>query len=251
MEKLPGIILDKTSAVPLYEQLRKGLYKAIVSGRLTAGTQLPTENELCEQFGISRPVARQAYAALIESGLVERMRGKGTYVRKPDFWSRFLNRQLSYEAEMKIMGLEPRTELLRSEWLTEAPEVFAKLGLAPGDRVWHIVRMRYANEQPFVLVENYVPESIFPGIDSARYDFGKQSLFRVFETDYSEKVVRSRRSISARSATSRFAELFHLHRGSPVLYIENITYDQYDRPIDYSEEYLDGLTQKFEFDVVN
>lgn len=249
MNKLNGIILDKTSAVPMYEQLRRGLYQAIVTGALPAGTRLPTEAELCEQYGISRPVARQTYAALIEAGLVERMRSRGTYVRRPDFWSRFLNRQLSFEDEMKIMGITPRTRLLRSEWLGYDHDLFAKLELERDDRVWHVVRMRYANEQPFVMVENYVPESLFPGID--RYDFAAQSLFRTMETEYSEKVVRSRRAISARSAGPEFAELFHLRRRSPVLFIENVTYDQYDRPIDYSKEYLDGLTQKFEFDVVN
>ena len=47
MIELNGIQLDKTSAVPLYEQLRKALLEAITSGKLSAGTKLPTEEELC------------------------------------------------------------------------------------------------------------------------------------------------------------------------------------------------------------
>ena len=46
MIELNGIQLDKTSAVPLYEQLRKALLEAITSGKLSAGTKLPTEEEL-------------------------------------------------------------------------------------------------------------------------------------------------------------------------------------------------------------
>ena len=99
MIELNGIQLDKTSAVPLYEQLRKALLEAITSGKLSAGTKLPTEEELCAQFGISRPVARQAYNMLIEEGFVERMRGRGTFVRSPDTRGRFLNTQLSVAAE--------------------------------------------------------------------------------------------------------------------------------------------------------
>ena len=83
MIELNGIQLDKISAFPLYEQLRKALLEAITSGKLPAGTKLPTEEELCAQFGISRPVARQAYNMLIEEGFVERMRGRGTFVRSP------------------------------------------------------------------------------------------------------------------------------------------------------------------------
>lgn len=118
MIELNGIQLDKTSAVPLYEQLRKALLEAITSGKLPAGTKLPTEEELCAQFGISRPVARQAYNMLIEEGFVERMRGRGTFVRSPDTRGRFLNKQLSFAAEMGVLNLEHRTKVLRAEWVS-------------------------------------------------------------------------------------------------------------------------------------
>ena len=123
MIELNGIQLDKTSAVPLYEQLRKALLEAITSGKLSAGTKLPTEEELCAQFGISRPVARQAYNMLIEDGFVERMRGRGTFVRSPDTRGRFLNKQLSFAAEMGVLNLEHRTEVLRAEWVSYTPEL--------------------------------------------------------------------------------------------------------------------------------
>lgn len=160
MIELNGIQLDKTSAVPLYEQLRKALLEAITSGKLSAGTKLPTEEELCAQFGISRPVARQAYNMLIEEGFVERMRGRGTFVRSPDTRGRFLNKQLSFAAEMGVLNLEHRTEVLRAEWVSYTPELFSRLKLERGDRCYHLVRMRYVSGKPFVLVENYVPRAI-------------------------------------------------------------------------------------------
>ncbi len=168
------------------------MLEAITSGKLSAGTKLPTEEELCAQFGISRPVARQAYNMLIEEGFVERMRGRGTFVRSPDTRGRFLNKQLSFA---------------------------------------------------------YVPESVFPGIDA--YDFAQRSLYDVFETVYHERIIKSRRVLMAQTANVEFANLFGVHRGSPVLYVENVVMDQNDRPIDLSKEYLDGVTQKFEFEVVN
>ena len=238
MIELNGIQLDKTSAVPLYEQLRKALLEAITSGKLSAGTKLPTEEELCAQFGISRPVARQAYNMLIEEGFVERIRGRGTFVRSPDTRGRFLNKQLSFAAEMGVLNLEHRTEVLRAEWVSYTPELFSRLKLERGDRCYHLVRMRYVSGKPFVLVENYVPESEFPGIDA-------------YETVYHERIIKSRRVLMAQTANAEFANLFGVHRGSPVLYVENTVMDENDRPIDLSKEYLDGVTQKFEFEVVN
>ena len=90
---------------------------------------------------------------------------------------RFLNKQLSFAAEMGVLNLEHRTEVLRAEWVSYTPELFARLKLERGDRCYHLVRMRYVSGKPFVLVENYVPESVFPGIDA--YDFAQRSLYDV------------------------------------------------------------------------
>lgn len=249
MKELHELHLDKNSAIPLYEQLRRGLMKAITGGRFPAGAKLPTEEELCQALGISRPVARQAYNALIEEGVVERMRGRGTFVRVPDTRGRFLNRQLSFEQEMTLLNLEHRTEVLRAGWVGYTPALFGRLELKRQDRCYHLVRLRYVSGKPFVLVENYIPESIFPGID--QYDFGAHSLYDVLETVYHVQVVRSHRTLMAQTATAEFAALFKLRRGSPVLYVENVVRDQFGRAIDLSKEYLDGVTQKFEFEVVN
>ena len=249
MIELNGLHLDKNSAVPLYEQLRQGLLHAITSGCFPAGAKLPTEEALCKAFDISRPVARQAYNALIEEGVVERTRGRGTFVRTPDTRGRFLNQQMSFEKEMTLLHLEHRTEDLRADWVSYTPALFGRLELSRQDRCYHLVRIRYVSGKPFVLVENYIPESIFPGIDA--YDFGKNSLYDVLENVYRVKIVRARRTLMAQTATAEFASLFAVHRGSPVLYVENVVRDQFDRAIDLSKEYLDGVTQKFEFEVVN
>ena len=249
MIELNGIQLDKTSAVPLYEQLRKALLEAITSGKLSAGTKLPTEEELCAQFGISRPVARQAYNMLIEDGFVERMRGRGTFCAQPRY-PRALSKQAA-ELCRRDGGFESGTPYRGAACRVGSytPELFSRLKLERGDRCYHLVRMRYVSGKPFVLVENYVPESVFPGIDA--YDFARRSLYDVFETVYHERIIKSRRVLMAQTANAEFANLFGVHRGSPVLYVENTVMDQNDRPIDLSKEYLDGVTQKFEFEVVN
>lgn len=249
MEEQIHAFLDKNSPVPLYEQLRQALLEAITSGEIPVGARLPTEEALCAQFGISRPVARQAYSSLITEGYVERMRGRGTFVRSPDVLGRFLKTQISFQEEMEIAGLPHRTELLRANWLNYTPELFSRLGLDKGDRCYHLVRMRYVKDRPYVLVENFVPESIFPGIDG--YDLAANSLFSTFKSVYHVQVVRSQRVIAAQTANAEFADLFHVRRGSPVLFVENLGLDQHDRPVDLSREYMDGLTQKFQFEVVN
>lgn len=249
MTGLRGLYLDKSSPMPLYEQLRRALLEAITNGKIPEGSKLPTEEELCDQLGISRPVARQAYSELIAEGYVERMRGKGTFVRLSDDRGRFIDVQLSFAKEMAILGKSHCTKMVHQEWVTGDLTLASKLNIGLDERCFHIRRMRYADEKPFVLVDNYIPESIFPGID--KYGLAKNSLYDIFESDYHVKVTRAKRTIRARIAEREFAELFSVECGDPVLYVTNVAIDQNDRPVDYSREYLDGLVQKFEFGVVN
>lgn len=246
---LNGLYLDKTSPMPLYEQLRQALLEAITNGKIPEGAKLPTEEELCERLGISRPVARQAYSALITEGYVERMRGRGTFVSHPDTRGRFIDTQLSFAKEMSILGKRHHTEMIHKEWISGDFMLTGLLNLGMSERCYHIKRMRYVNGKPFVLAENYIPESIFPGIE--QYDLAKESLYGVFERVYHVKVMRAKRVIRAQTADQELAGFFGVHPGSPVLYITNVVVDQNDRPVDFSKEYLDGLSQKFEFDVIN
>ncbi len=72
--------LDKKIAVPLYRQLKQILEEGIERGDYRPGDRIPTEEELCRQFGVSRVTVRQALGALANEGLVLRHQGSGTFV---------------------------------------------------------------------------------------------------------------------------------------------------------------------------
>jgi GntR family transcriptional regulator len=98
-------------------------------------------------------------------------------------------------------------------------------------------------------VENYVPESVFPGIDT--YDFAVRSLYNVMETEYGVHIARSHRRLAAILADERIAAALGIEQNAPVMMVENLVYDQYERAVDLSREYLDGATKTFEFQVFN
>ena len=72
--------LDSESPLPLYHQLRSLLLKRITSGEFLPGERIPTEHELCDAYGVSRTTAGQALSLLVEEGVVERARRRGTIV---------------------------------------------------------------------------------------------------------------------------------------------------------------------------
>src|SRR4029079_15847254 len=80
MRDLTDQAIEPSSRLPLYAQLEQILEQQLMSGELKAGDMLPTDAPLCAQFGISRPVVRQAISGFVARGQLYRLRGKGTFV---------------------------------------------------------------------------------------------------------------------------------------------------------------------------
>jgi GntR family transcriptional regulator len=243
--KFEFIQIDKYSPVPLYEQLKGCLITAIRSGNLIPGQKLPTEDELCRKFGISRPVVRQAYGDLNKLGMLVRKRGSGSFVRSNTDRGIYLMQLVSYREELAMIGMVPGTDLKKKEIITYHVPVYEKLRLDPKQHCLHLERMRYADKRPFTFIENFVPMDLFPGIEA--YDYGTDSLYRIMRDVYGIYPAKAVRSIRAEIINPAQAHLFHIEKGSPVHMLESIAYDQYERPIDYSIETYPGNTHRFDF----
>lgn len=239
------IQINKYSPIPLYEQLKGCLIKAIRQGTLTPGQKLPTEEEICRKFGISRPVVRQAYGELAKLGILERKRGSGSFVKANTDRGVYLMQLVSYQEELAMIGMRPGTDLKKKEVIPYHAQIYEKLGLESKQHCLHLERMRYADNSPFTYIENYVPMDLFPGIEN--HDYGRESLYHIMKDVYNIYPVKAVRSIRAEIISPVQAQLFHIEKGSPVHMLESISYDQYDRPIDYSIETYPGNTHRFDF----
>lgn len=105
--------IDRNAPIPVYFQLKTLLLEQIVEGRYGPGERLPTEHELCREFGISRTPVTRALSELAEEGVVVRRRRRGTFVNP--HWAR-KNRP---GEPVRIIVTEEKWQ----EWLTRlAPE---------------------------------------------------------------------------------------------------------------------------------
>ncbi len=77
-------IAQPLQRLSLFEALAAQIEELVLSGQLEAGAKLPSEDALARQFGVSRPVVREALARLRERGLLETVTGSGTFVKHPD-----------------------------------------------------------------------------------------------------------------------------------------------------------------------
>ena len=108
-------MVEANSVIPLYKQIVRALSDSIANGTYRPGDKLPTEAELIEQFGVSRITVRSAIKEMEDAGLVERARGKGTFV-SPDTQMYAADDRESFTHSCQLAGKQASTRVLEMGW---------------------------------------------------------------------------------------------------------------------------------------
>jgi len=132
------------SRSPLYERVESVLAGDIGDGSLPPETQLPSEDGLIERFKVSRTTVRKAIQNLVERGLVEVRRGKGTFVTQPKI-TQELTELTGFVEDMQALGRTPTARLLDKRLVAADETVAHHLTLPPGTLVVRLQRVRLAD----------------------------------------------------------------------------------------------------------
>lgn len=240
--------IDKSIPVPLYYQFKQDLKTLIQDGTFQVNDQIPTENEFCEALGISRPTVRQALKELIQEGLLTRKKPLGTFVSQPKIDSYFFEQLASFNDEMRLLGLTPTTTLLLKKVETCSKDAQIALNLSKDAKVLHLRRLRFANNEPMVVVDTYLPQSMFPNLENE--DFEANSLYALLEQKYNCVIQSVNRTIEATLADEPTAKLLHVSKNSALCMTTTTSYNQNEIPMEYSIALYRGDRNKFSLKLV-
>ena len=152
-----------TSHSPLYKQIAEKIKKEIKVGKLKKGDAIPSEIKLAEMYEVSRVTIRQAIGQLVTEEILYKVRGSGTYVKGGKIEQDIFRLQ-SFTEEMRQLNKIPSNEILDFQ-MQSAPEVVReKLQLEDGGKVFFIRRLRYADDEPLILEDTFMPVSLFPDL---------------------------------------------------------------------------------------
>jgi GntR family transcriptional regulator len=138
---------------PKYLRIHAELRDRIISGRWPAGSALPPQRELADEFGVSLMTLRQALQLLIDDGLVGTRHGSGTYVAARYAYD--LGHLRSFASDLAAQGAQITTRLLAAETVTPPEEVDARLG-GPAAAL-RLRRLRLVGGQPLIVQTSYLP----------------------------------------------------------------------------------------------
>jgi GntR family transcriptional regulator len=241
--------LDKNTPIPLYFQLKTLLLQFIKTQ--DGMVSLPTEKQLCDHFAISRSTVRQALQELVNEGVIERHKAKGSVSIPKKLEQNFLSVLESFNDEMKEKGLLPTTQVLNLSLITPSVTIQEALELPPEEEVVQLIRLRGTEDEPIVLVHTYLPAS-FKGIRNLiQEDLVHNSLYTLLQSKYHVAIDWTRRIIEIRSAGEFEAKQLHIKVKDPLQYIETISRTKEGVPFEFSKAYYRGDLNKFVIEIRN
>lgn len=235
--------IDRTSPLPFYHQLKQILLTDLRERALAPGTRLPGDHELCATYDVSRTVVRQALAELETEGVIERVKGRGTFVA-PEKTAEHLVQSLTglYE-DVAARGSHLRSVVRRLEVVPADAQVAAQLELEPGAEVIVIERLRFVDDEPWVLATAFLPRSVAPGLTAD--DLSDQSLYALLESAYGVVLTHGRRGVEAALAGDALAEALDVSPGDAVLVLRSLAFAG-ERPVEMFVAYHRGDRSRFE-----
>jgi len=230
--------LNRDSAVALHTQISDRIRARIASGEWPSNYRLHTEPELAAELGVSRGTLRRALATLIEQGLLRQVQGRGTFVTSTLIEPAIAQKLSTLSEDFASQGIVVSTTVFAVE-LIEAPRPIASLlDVVPGQRVLRLCRLRSTERGAVALIFNYVRTDLTPGIE--HIDFSKHTLFGTLEDRYRLKIASGRRTFTAEEASPDVSEKLGVPIGSPVQYLEQVTYLAGGRPVEYSDVWINS-----------
>ncbi|WP_371381075.1 GntR family transcriptional regulator [Sporomusa aerivorans] len=213
---------NRETLIPVYYRLAEDIKKQIESGELKDGDLIPTEVQLGEQYSISRMTVRQGIALLAEAGLIETIKGKGSFVTRPR-----LNQLV---IDLKHVGV-PREQvhykLLDVNLIRNNTDFANKLGFTGEASVIAIKRLMLKGNLPVAIEEKFL-----------RYQKGKPLLETQLEyADFPEVVAKHQESVPVRNdmlisvaaLSAAQAKLLDAGEGLPALVIKQVIYSKDDK----------------------
>lgn len=222
---LDELRLDAGSTAPLYLQLADRVAALVAEGRLKDGDALPPERLLAERLKVSRTTVRKALDELAARSLVRSWHGSGTFVAIPRL-EQPLARLSGFSEDMRARGREPGFVWLERGLAVPSPEEVVALGLAGGERVARLVRLRTADGEPLAVERAAVPARFLP--DPAEV---QDSLYAALRARGAEPV-RALQRLRAAAAEPGDAARLGIAPGSPVMATVRHGYLADGRPVE-------------------
>lgn len=222
-----------TQPIPKYYQIYKELLKQIRSGEFEEFDRFYSDTELVEKYEVSRGTIREAVKLLIQQGYIVREQGKGTFVTSPAI-EQDSDKLMGFTELMMKHDIKPSAKVIEQDM--EAPPLDLKslMDLEDDDKLVHIVRIRYGDDQPLIIEQSYFMYDLFEPIYDM--DLESNSIYELLYKYTGTRLGEARQRITAISAGKKESELLDVKINAPLLLMKRLIKTKEGGYFQYSED---------------
>lgn len=211
------------NGIPLYRQVSGLLLRRLEAGEWTVGDQIPTIDDFMTQYGVSRVTMRQALAHLENDGLVQRGRGRGTFVTGDATADRWLILPTEWsDLITHIDRLNARVSVIRSEQV-DNPPIHASGKLAQS--YWHTRRINFTERAPYSLTDIHLSWSVYSKDPSA---YEQRPILPILAQHERRRLARASQTLEIRTADLDTSRHLQIEVGAPVAEVLRCAWDHQD-----------------------
>ena len=229
--------MNDDSGLPRYAQIARLLKTGIQDGTFAIGSRLPTEADLCEQFGISRFTAREAVRTLLSAGLVTRRQRVGTVViAKPDT-ARYAQDANSLP-DLLQYALDTELRFVYIGKVALAREQARDFGVPAGEEWTYALGVRHAAEaggepRPICITRLFLNPAL-EGIGALLRE-RRTAVYDLIEREYGTTIQRVEQELSGTVLDTDDAANLGCAPGAPALRILRKYFDRQDRLVEVAD----------------
>lgn len=245
-------VIERTSAVPYYEQLFEILRDRITNGDFSVDDRLPSELELSREFGLARATVRQTMAKLEAAGYARRVPRRGMFAASPDDSSGWMLQDTEgfLESQIRHGRTGIATTVIDAGFHAAPAHVAEALQLEADEKVLTLRRWRSLEGRPALFSTNWFPGGIGPIIAAAPDVLNGTGSVTNTLRHAGILISGARRVIHAVRAPDDIAGFLGIEAGNPMLRIRSLSWDQHERFFDYYETWVLTDTVPLEVSIV-
>ena len=221
--------------MPKYRRIENYIIRNIQSQKYGYNEKIASEGELCDMFKVSRMTVNKALTNLSNAGYIERIPGKGSFVKSYRVEKK-IPEMISFSEELERAGIKPSSKLLHYSIInsTNYPEIAKRLKIEPDKLLHYFIRLRYGDDKPMAVSYNYVLVSIVPMLDINSL---QQSFYEYLEDNLQLSLGYNDTTIQVVKPTDEIRTILNITGNSEVVKSSHVSYLTNNEPFEYTETF--------------
>ncbi|HFI0159205.1 TPA: trehalose operon repressor [Streptococcus suis] len=187
-----------------YQEIYNDLKEKIRTNLYPAGASLPTEQQLQEEYGVSRDTVRKALSILTEGGLIQKVQGRGSMVLKQEVLNFPVSGLTSYQELTNSLQLSTQTQVVSLDLVTVNSSLASLTGFEPYSKIWKVVRTRSIDGKISVVDTDYLLADIVPELT---HEIAEHSIYEFLEGQLGLDIAYAQKEITVEPTSREEREL--------------------------------------------